>query len=86
MEGARATTDINSAEAALSGGLFFFAGSDGLQRVIFGENFSRTVKLADGEPRRCCYVFSNSTPSLRKWIASANEFGIRVPAVRRCVP
>jgi len=29
MEGARATTDINSAEAALSGGLFFFAGSAG---------------------------------------------------------
>ena len=38
MEGARATTDINSAEAALSGGLFFFAGSAGsshLRREFF---------------------------------------------------
>src|SRR5262249_40289595 len=59
MEAARATTDINSAEAALSGGLFFFAGSAGsshLRREFFAHG-----QVGWRGTAQALYVSSNST-------------------------
>jgi hypothetical protein len=81
--------------AASSFLLFFRAATAVCKQLMFGENFSRTVKLmlASGmEPRLLFDVLSNSnrefssSQASTKWIASGNEFGIRVSAIGCRVP